>query len=122
MFFIEKVADVMLVGAYPFEDPDDPRNFKKTITVKFDFAGESSSAAAASPLRNVSDSRRSPVFAKPLPVDDLTRRNDAIVMAHPKGEHGSAVTPAISDGRECRRRTHKTPTANRAMKRNISEN
>ncbi|XAR73431.1 Non-specific serine/threonine protein kinase [Bertholletia excelsa] len=23
---------VMLVGAYPFEDPDDPRNFKKTIT------------------------------------------------------------------------------------------
>nr|GMD12794.1 Serine/threonine-protein kinase [Ipomoea batatas] len=29
-----KVADVMLVGAYLFEDPDDPRNFKKTITVK----------------------------------------------------------------------------------------
>ncbi|GER34465.1 protein kinase superfamily protein [Striga asiatica] len=24
---------VMLVGAYPFEDPDDPRNFKKTINV-----------------------------------------------------------------------------------------
>ncbi|KAK9095016.1 hypothetical protein Scep_026487 [Stephania cephalantha] len=23
---------VMLVGAYPFEDPDDPRNFRKTIT------------------------------------------------------------------------------------------
>nr|GLL19716.1 serine/threonine-protein kinase SRK2 [Ipomoea trifida] len=29
------VAYVMLVGAYLFEDPDDPRNFKKTITVKF---------------------------------------------------------------------------------------
>nr|GMC87054.1 serine/threonine-protein kinase SAPK2-like [Ipomoea batatas] len=29
-----RVADVMLVGAYPFEDPDDPRNFKKTITAK----------------------------------------------------------------------------------------
>jgi serine/threonine protein kinase len=24
---------VMLVGAYPFEDPDDPRNFRKTIGV-----------------------------------------------------------------------------------------
>jgi hypothetical protein len=23
----------MLVGAYPFEDPDDPKNFRKTITV-----------------------------------------------------------------------------------------
>lgn len=23
----------MLVGAYPFEDPDDPRNFRKTIGV-----------------------------------------------------------------------------------------
>jgi serine/threonine-protein kinase SRK2 len=25
---------VMLVGAYPFEDPQDPRNFRKTIQVK----------------------------------------------------------------------------------------
>ena len=24
---------VMLVGAYPFEDPDEPKNFKKTIHV-----------------------------------------------------------------------------------------
>lgn len=24
---------VMLVGAYPFEDPDDPRNFRNTIGV-----------------------------------------------------------------------------------------
>jgi serine/threonine protein kinase len=24
---------VMMVGAYPFEDPDDPRNFRKTIGV-----------------------------------------------------------------------------------------
>nr|GMD81557.1 putative late blight resistance protein homolog R1A-4 [Ipomoea batatas] len=34
LFGRAKVADVMLVGAYLFEDPDDPRNFKKTITVK----------------------------------------------------------------------------------------
>jgi serine/threonine-protein kinase SRK2 len=26
---------VMLVGAYPFEDPDDPKNFRKTIGVFF---------------------------------------------------------------------------------------
>jgi serine/threonine-protein kinase SRK2 len=25
---------VMLVGAYPFEDPSDPRNFRKTIQVR----------------------------------------------------------------------------------------
>uniref|UniRef100_A0A2P2KKS0 Serine/threonine-protein kinase SAPK2 isoform X2 n=1 Tax=Rhizophora mucronata TaxID=61149 RepID=A0A2P2KKS0_RHIMU len=25
----------MLVGSYPFEDPDDPRNFRKTIGVSF---------------------------------------------------------------------------------------
>lgn len=25
---------VMLVGAYPFEDPTDPRNFRKTIQVR----------------------------------------------------------------------------------------
>lgn len=25
---------VMLVGGYPFEDPDDPRNFRKTIGVR----------------------------------------------------------------------------------------
>jgi serine/threonine-protein kinase SRK2 len=24
---------VMLVGGYPFEDPDDPKNFRKTIGV-----------------------------------------------------------------------------------------
>ncbi len=26
---------VMLVGAYPFEDPADPRNFRKTIQVLY---------------------------------------------------------------------------------------
>lgn len=25
---------VMLVGAYPFEDPEEPKNFRKTIQVK----------------------------------------------------------------------------------------
>jgi serine/threonine-protein kinase SRK2 len=24
---------VMLVGAYPFEDPEDPKNFRKTLQV-----------------------------------------------------------------------------------------
>lgn len=28
---------VMLVGAYPFEDPEDPRNFRKTINVHMFF-------------------------------------------------------------------------------------
>lgn len=29
----------MLVGAYPFEDPDDPKNFLKTITVSTPIPG-----------------------------------------------------------------------------------
>ena len=28
---------VMLVGSYPFEDPEDPRNFRKTISVIISF-------------------------------------------------------------------------------------
>lgn len=28
---------VMLVGAYPFEDPEEPKNFRKTIQVSFLF-------------------------------------------------------------------------------------
>lgn len=27
---------VMLVGAYPFEDPEDPKNFRKTLQVSYD--------------------------------------------------------------------------------------
>lgn len=30
---------VMLVGAYPFEDPDDPDNFRKTMDVSLLFFG-----------------------------------------------------------------------------------
>jgi len=26
---------VMLVGAYPFEDPEEPKNFRKTINVTY---------------------------------------------------------------------------------------
>ena len=32
---------VMLVGAYPFEDPQDPRNFRKTIQVCYERSGSS---------------------------------------------------------------------------------
>lgn len=26
---------VMLVGSYPFDDPEDPRNFRKSIAVRY---------------------------------------------------------------------------------------
>lgn len=32
---------VMLVGAYPFEDPEDPKNFRKTIQVNSHTSSES---------------------------------------------------------------------------------
>lgn len=43
---------VMLVGAYPFEDPSDPRNFRKTIHVTFlrSFENEWRLAHYGSPL------------------------------------------------------------------------
>lgn len=38
---------VMLVGAYPFEDPADPRNFRKTIQVRGGGAGGASGGSGA---------------------------------------------------------------------------
>lgn len=42
---------VMLVGAYPFEDPTDPRNFRKTIQVRRS-GGCFGVALAAAPCRH----------------------------------------------------------------------
>ncbi|KAE9450014.1 hypothetical protein C3L33_18086, partial [Rhododendron williamsianum] len=56
---------VMLVGAYPFEDPDDPRNFRKTIN-----------------RITIPEIKKHPWFLKNLPVELLeqeeasTQRND----------------------------------------------
>ncbi|KAL0431207.1 UNVERIFIED_CONTAM: Serine/threonine-protein kinase SAPK7 [Sesamum radiatum] len=51
---------VMLVGAYPFEDPDDPKNFRKTIS-----------------RINIKDIKSHPWFLKNLPKE-LTEANQAM--------------------------------------------
>lgn len=76
---------VMLVGAYPFEDPNDPRNFRKTVerilNVQWDLPGDVQVSPACKELlegifRLVPDERLSisqivahPWFQKNLPSD-----------------------------------------------------
>ncbi|GIL66701.1 hypothetical protein Vafri_20188 [Volvox africanus] len=82
---------VMLVGAYPFEDPADPRNFRKTIqrimNVKFSFPGNLqislecqdliSRIFVANPTQRItiSEIRRHPWFLKNLPAELANRDN-----------------------------------------------
>ncbi|GKF05486.1 serine/threonine-protein kinase SAPK3-like protein, partial [Tanacetum coccineum] len=79
---------VMLVGAYPFEDPEDPRNFRKTIgrivSVQYsipDYVLVSvdcrhllshifvANPAKASPLEKTSEIKKHPWFLKNMPKD-----------------------------------------------------
>ncbi|EFJ06661.1 hypothetical protein SELMODRAFT_162233 [Selaginella moellendorffii] len=78
---------VMLVGAYPFEDPEDPRNFRKTIgrilSVQYsipDYVRISSDCRhllsrifVANPSKRITipEIRRHPWFLKNLPIDLL---------------------------------------------------
>ncbi|KAH7861820.1 hypothetical protein Vadar_031318 [Vaccinium darrowii] len=90
---------VMLVGAYPFEDPDDPRNFKKTITrilsvqysipdyvrVSVDSRHLLSRIFVANPEKRITipEIKKHPWFLKNLPVEFMEgeeaslQRNDA---------------------------------------------
>ncbi|KAG5529510.1 hypothetical protein RHGRI_030041 [Rhododendron griersonianum] len=89
---------VMLVGAYPFEDPDDPRNFRKTINrifsvqysipsyvrVSLDCRHLLSRIFVANPEKRITipEIKKHPWFLKNLPVELLeqeeasTQRND----------------------------------------------
>ncbi|KAI8536310.1 hypothetical protein RHMOL_Rhmol10G0247600 [Rhododendron molle] len=89
---------VMLVGAYPFEDPDDPRNFKKTINrifsvqysipsyvrVSLDCRHLLSRIFVANPEKRITipEIKKHPWFLKNLPVEfseqeeASTQRND----------------------------------------------
>ncbi|KAK6150833.1 hypothetical protein DH2020_015765 [Rehmannia glutinosa] len=57
---------VMLVGAYPFEDPNDPKNFRKTIT-----------------RINIKEIKSHPWFLKKLPKE-LTETNQAVYYQRDK--------------------------------------
>ncbi|XP_010267129.1 PREDICTED: serine/threonine-protein kinase SAPK2-like [Nelumbo nucifera] len=76
---------VMLVGAYPFEDPDDPRNFRKTIgrilsvhysipdyvRVSMDCKHLLSRIFVANPEKRISipEIKKHPWFSKNLPIE-----------------------------------------------------
>ncbi|KAG6398562.1 hypothetical protein SASPL_140028 [Salvia splendens] len=84
---------VMLVGAYPFEDPDDPKNFRKTITrimatqytipdyvhISQDCRHLLSRIFVANSTRriNIKEIRNHPWFLKNLPRE-LTEANQAV--------------------------------------------
>lgn len=84
---------VMLVGAYPFEDPDDPKNFRKTITrimnvqykipeyvhISQDCRHVISRIFTTSPSRRISirEIRSHPWFLKNLPKE-LTEQAQAV--------------------------------------------
>ncbi|KAI5672067.1 hypothetical protein M9H77_12431 [Catharanthus roseus] len=84
---------VMLVGAYPFEDPDDPKNFRKTITrimavqyripdyvhISQDCRHLLSRIFVANPMRRITikEIKKHPWFLKNLPRE-LTESSQAI--------------------------------------------
>ncbi|KAL3630264.1 Serine/threonine-protein kinase srk2a [Castilleja foliolosa] len=90
---------VMLVGAYPFEDPDDPKNFRKTISrivasqyqipdyvyISQDCKHLLSRIFAANPYRriNIKDIKSHPWFLKKLP-SELSDTNQAIYYQRDK--------------------------------------
>ncbi|XP_058184910.1 serine/threonine-protein kinase SAPK1-like isoform X2 [Rhododendron vialii] len=105
---------VMLVGAYPFEDPDDPRNFKKTINrifsvqysipsyvrVSLDCRHLLSRIFVANPEKRITipEIKKHPWFLKNLPVEfseqeeASTQRNDQDQKpSHPSMEEVLAI-------------------------------
>lgn len=91
---------VMLVGAYPFEDPQDPRNFRKTIqrimNVKYTFPSNLRISAechdilarifCANPQQriNIEQIKRHPWFLKNLPSELANGDRYANVNAEPR--------------------------------------
>lgn len=85
---------VMLVGAYPFEDPNDPRNFRKTIqrimNVKYSFPPTSrispecldliSKIFLANPAQRmtIADIKRHPWFLRNLPAELATEQQSGL--------------------------------------------
>ncbi|MEW5313569.1 MAG: hypothetical protein WDW38_005127 [Sanguina aurantia] len=113
---------VMLVGAYPFEDPADPRNFRKTIQrimgVKYAFPANQRISPEcldlvarifnADPIGRITmaDIRRHPWFLKNLPAELSTlhahprARPRAVLLPPPLSPPGGgrAGRPVVSEG------------------------
>lgn len=108
---------VMLVGAYPFEDPDDPRNFRKTIgrilSVQYsipDYVRVSSECSqllsrifVASPEKRItmSEIKTHPWFLKNLP-EELTDGYDSSLQFETSSQLQSVeeITALIQEARK----------------------
>ncbi|CAL8470696.1 g10238 [Coccomyxa elongata] len=106
---------VMLVGAYPFEDPSDPRNFRKTIQrimgVKYSFPANLalsrecvdliSKIFQANPSNRISISgiRSHPWFLKNLPEELIDGGRAAQALMQPSKQSVEEVKLVVSEAR-----------------------
>ncbi|KAK6125803.1 hypothetical protein DH2020_040447 [Rehmannia glutinosa] len=110
---------VMLVGAYPFEDPDDPRNFKKTInrilSVHYsipDYVRVSTECRhllsrifVAAPEKRISipEIQKHPWFLKNLAIESVEVEEAGLPMKNGDDHHSQNIEEALAIIQEARK-------------------
>ncbi|KAG6399767.1 hypothetical protein SASPL_141252 [Salvia splendens] len=84
---------VMLVGAYPFEDPDDPRNFKKTIN-----------------RITIPEIKKHPWFLKNLPIEFIDGEEASLEMINSDNYSTQSIEEALAAIQEATRTSDSSKT------------